>query len=124
MIAGVLSGLIAAVAVTALAANYIMTIRRYAALPDSVPYHFDAYGNPDQFASRPVIFISPIALTIAFGVLMLALANGISDSLGGLCGLGAIVDFVLISGYYLQRGILNVALGKVQTMHPYAFWRN
>lgn len=123
MLAGVLSGLVIAIAVAALAANYIVTVRSYPGLPDSVPYHFDGYGNPDIFGPRPVIFIGPIAQLIAFAIVIALIANA-SGNIASICIVGGILDFVLIYGYFSQRGILNVALGKCEAMHPYAFWRN
>lgn len=124
MLAGVLFGLAAAIAVTAIAANFLMIARNYRELPESVPYHFDAYGNPDQFGPRPLVFIGPFGLLIAFAILIALIVNGGTDSMAAVCIVGGIVDFVAIAGYFMQRGILNVALGKVETMHPYAFWRN
>lgn len=122
--AAVLAGLFAAIGLAAFGAAIAMTARAYGQLPDQVPYHFDAYGNPDQFGARPMIFIMPFGFLLAFGIWAFAmLSTGLND-VPGVAISGGIIAFVQIAGFFLQRGILSVAEGKTEQMHPFAFWKN
>ena len=122
--AAVLAGLFAAIGLAAFGAAIGMTVRSYPQLPERVPYHFDFMGRPDQYGPRPMIFIVPFGFFLAFGIWSFAmLSTGFNDA-PGVAVSGSIIDFVLIAGFFLQRGILSVAEGKSEQMHPFAFWKN
>jgi hypothetical protein len=122
--AAVLAGLFAAIGLAAFGTTIGMTVRSYPRLPDRVPYHFDFVGRPDQYGPRPMVFITPAAFGLAFGIWLFATIQGGIDSVAPIFIGGGVTDFVLIAGFFLQRGILNVAEGKTEQMHPYAFWKN
>jgi uncharacterized membrane protein len=120
----VLAGLFAAIGLAAFGATIAMTVRSYPRLPAQVPYHFDIYGNPDQFGPRPMVYITPFGFFLAFVIwAFVMLSTGFNDA-SGVAVTGGIIDFVLIAGFFLQRGILSVAEGKAEQMHPFAFWKN
>lgn len=101
-----------------------ITVRAYRDLPASVPYHFDGYGNPDTYGPRPMIFIVPVGFVIAPAIWAGVMVRSGFDPVSAVCITGTVIDFVLFVGFFLQRGILNVAAGKSEKIHPYAFWRN
>ncbi len=49
-----------------LAAAVILTILNLLNLPETVPTHFDAAGNPDDHGSRNVLWIIPVIALIAY----------------------------------------------------------
>ena len=49
-----------------LALLWIMTILDYSNLPDSIPIHFNASGQADDFGSKRYIFTLPIIGTVIF----------------------------------------------------------
>lgn len=122
--AAVLAGLFAAIGLAAFGATIGMTVRSYPNLPDRVPYHFDLYGNPDQFGPRPMVFITPLGFFLAFGIWAFVMLNTGFDDASAVVITGSVINFVLIAGFFLQRGILGVAEGKTEKMHPLAFWKN
>jgi uncharacterized membrane protein len=49
-----------------LALQWIMTILNYSNLPDTIPIHFNASGQADDFGSKWYIFTLPIIGTVIF----------------------------------------------------------
>ena len=49
-----------------LALQWIMTILNYSNLPDTIPIHFNASGQADDFGSKGYIFTLPIIGTVIF----------------------------------------------------------
>lgn len=42
------------------------TLKHYAALPQTIPVHFDFDGKPDRFGSRKYSFLLPVLLTVFY----------------------------------------------------------
>jgi len=49
-----------------LALQWIMTILNYSNLPDTIPIHFNASGQADDFGSKGYILTLPIIGTVIF----------------------------------------------------------
>lgn len=118
-----LIGFFGGVALAFIAKNFVMMLRAYRALPAQVPDHFNEYGDPDAYGPRPVIFAMVPASLVILGVWLAAMIAS-NAAAGPICISGTVADVVIIAFFYLQRGMLNVATGKCERMHPYAFWRN
>jgi uncharacterized membrane protein len=55
-----------ALSIIALIGTVVFIIINYAELPESIPRHFDAAGNPDAYGSRPVIWVLPAVMTMLY----------------------------------------------------------
>jgi uncharacterized membrane protein len=45
---------------------FYIALSNYSLLPDTIPIHFDAQGNPDGWCSKGMIFVGPIASAVIF----------------------------------------------------------
>lgn len=55
-----------ALSIIALIGTVVFIIINYAELPESIPRHFDAAGNPDAYGSRSVIWVLPAVMTMLY----------------------------------------------------------
>jgi len=56
---------------TTLIALWIMTIVAFSSLPESIPIHYNGYGEVDNYSSKTSIFLLPIFGTFLFTILTL-----------------------------------------------------
>ncbi|MEP0712174.1 DUF1648 domain-containing protein [Algoriphagus sp.] len=61
--ADILLEMLASVAILAI---WGLAISHYSSLPDTIPTHFNAAGQPDDFGGKATLFILPILSTILF----------------------------------------------------------
>lgn len=52
-----------------LTATLVLTAWRFGALPESVPVHFDASGNPTRYATRMLVWVLPMTTIGVYGAL-------------------------------------------------------
>jgi len=48
---------------------FYIVLSNYSLLPDSIPFHFDAQGNPDDWNSKEMIFLLPSIAAVVFVLL-------------------------------------------------------
>ena len=48
---------------------FYIVLSNYSLLPDSIPFHFDAQGNPDDWNSKETIFLLPSIAAVVFVLL-------------------------------------------------------
>ncbi len=58
-----------ATAIAVLITHWIMVIVAFSNLPETIPIHFDAAGNPDGFGKKPAIFFLPIIATKLYAIM-------------------------------------------------------
>ena len=52
-----------------LAATVVLTAWRFGTLPESVPVHFDASGDPTRYATRMLVWVLPMTAMGVYGAL-------------------------------------------------------
>jgi len=115
------------IALIAFIVTLAMTIRRYRSLPAIVPDHFGVSGEPNRYGPRPMAFVLNAGSLIVLVAWALTVEKAIDSEphrLMPIVVFGTVADALLIIFFYLQRGILNVASGRVAKMDVFRFWRN
>jgi uncharacterized membrane protein len=105
------------------AALVVLTVgmvgRSYSSLPARIPIHFGLFGQPDQYGSRPMIWLLPAVQAV------LVVAAGLVIFAAGAPAHGAAVIIELeISALFtlITRGQIRVALGQAQKLGGAVFF--
>lgn len=63
---GPLDRILEVISLLSVFSSVALTIWHYTSLPESVPSHFNAAGNPDAYSSKPVMWILPVISILTY----------------------------------------------------------
>ena len=106
-----------ALAIVALAAIWGMTIYRYSQLPESIPRHFNASGEPDAWGSKSIALVLPIVTLVMYA--SLTILNRVPHRFNYLW---TITERNARSQYQLARELLSAVKASFSCIFAYIAW--